>query len=146
MIVSTGDMTSRNFVHFGGMDDRNVPPLNISISNTVRRVSHTIFTFTRSFFLLDSIGSERFSFIQREDDTFLSLCLLPAVASCGQQPCAAVTSTVTKATKPLSDEFSRRGRPGRGRRQSQGWAESGLQFRVSSLRGTVMITWVDHIG
>ena len=99
-------MTSRNFVHLGGMDDRSVPPLNIHLYlNTVRRVSHTIFTFTRSFFLLDSIGSERFSFIQREDDTFLSLCLLPAVASCGQQPCAAVTSTVTKATKPLSDEF-----------------------------------------
>ena len=121
----------------------NVPPLNISISNTDRRVFHTIFTFTQSF-LLDSIGSERFSFIQREDDTFLSLCLLPAVASCGQQPCAAVTSTVTKATKPLSDEF-----PvvveDPGGRQSQGWAESGL-FRVSSLRGTVMITWVDHIG
>ena len=120
VIVSTGDMTSRNFVHVGGMDDRNVPPLNISISNTVRRVSHTIFTFTQSFFLLDSIGSERFSFIQREDDTFLSLCLLPAVASCGQQLCAAVTSTVTKATKPLSDEFPVVEDPGDGARARGG--------------------------
>ena len=71
-------------------------------------------------FLLDSIGSERFSFIQREDDTFLSLCLLPAAASCGQQPCAAVTSTVTKATKPLSDEFPVVEDPGDGARARGG--------------------------
>ena len=42
------------------------------------------------------------------------------MASCGQQPCAAVTSTVTKATKPLSDEFPVVEDPGAGGARARG--------------------------
>ena len=42
------------------------------------------------------------------------------MASCGQQPGAAVTSTVTKATKPLSDEFPVVEDPGAGGARARG--------------------------
>ena len=102
--TSIGKMTapSHHFIHLGFMDGRNIL-LQIS-TQSVTRVSHS--HHPHHTVLLDSIGSERFSFTSGEDDTLLSLCLLlPAVASCDQQPgcCAAVTSTVI-VTKPLSDE------------------------------------------
>ena len=62
------------------------PQSNTGKPQTIRRVSHshTILHHTVRLSFLIRLAVSGSPILQREDDTFLSLCLLPAVASCDQ--------------------------------------------------------------
>ena len=115
VIVSTGDMTSHNFVHLvAWMAGIFLLSTSLSQQNTVsRRVSHTILTFTQFFLpswfdwqwavLLYSEGGRHFPFFV-------------LVASCGQLWPAAVRGRDQHCDKSHKAAIwwiiSRRGRPG----------------------------------
>jgi len=83
VIVSSDVATCHYFIHFGGMDGRNILLLKISISTqtTVSHKSLSLSHHLRHTVLLDSIGSERFSFSSEGGRHFPFFVL---VASCGQ--------------------------------------------------------------